>query len=473
MTKIYDTAVLGSGPAGANAALKVSECGLSVVLLDEQPAVGGQVWRAKSSAILSAPKTSESVAGDALRTSVATACIEHKGDTRVWQIERDDANWMLYCVSGGKNETITAKTLILAAGAQEYVQPVPGWTTPGVIGLAGATALLKQELQVPAGATIVSGSGPLVFFAASEIRRLGGKVKAVITPNSFGEWLNALPAMLSKPGLLMRGLRWIADLKLAGVPIYWRHAVSRVYGQREPEFVSIQALDQDWSPIGETLSLQADSLCLGNGLVPSVEAAQLAGLPLIHAPALGGWVPEVKEDGRTAEPGLFVCGDMAGIRGAAAAEIHGALAGLSAASYLGKDAAKQRPALLRSYHKAARFGLAMSSLSIPRKGLNKLSTSQTIMCRCESIKREEVLEEVASGAQSTSAVKSGLRAGMGPCGGKYCQLAIARLIAAEVNQDEAEIGPPTPRPPLRPVPVDALAGTFKYSDLPIPRPAPL
>jgi hypothetical protein len=38
---------------------------------------------------------------------------------------------------------------------------------------------------------------------------------------------------------------------------------------------------------------------------------------------------------------------------------------------------------------------------------------------------------------------------------------------------EGEITPPTPRPPLRPVPVNALAGDFEYADLPIPKPAPL
>jgi hypothetical protein len=47
------------------------------------------------------------------------------------------------------------------------------------------------------------------------------------------------------------------------------------------------------------------------------------------------------------------------------------------------------------------------------------------------------------------------------------------LIAMRENRTEAEISPPAPRPPLRPVPVSALSGDFDYNDLPIPKPAPL
>src|SRR5690606_14103648 len=62
-----DIAVIGAGPAGANAALAAARRGFSVTLLDEQPKPGGQVWRAKSAAILDAPATPETLAGDRLR----------------------------------------------------------------------------------------------------------------------------------------------------------------------------------------------------------------------------------------------------------------------------------------------------------------------------------------------------------------------------------------------------------------------
>ena len=78
-----------------------------------------------------------------------------------------------------------------------------------------------------------------------------------------------------------------------------------------------------------------------------------------------------------------------------------------------------------------------------------------------------------AGSVTINAIKSGSRAGMGPCGGKYCQTAIAKLIAEKENRTEAEITPPTPRPPLRPVTASVLSGEFEYTDLPISKPAPL
>ncbi len=40
-----DLLVIGAGPAGARAALRAQACGLGVLLVDENPDAGGQVWR--------------------------------------------------------------------------------------------------------------------------------------------------------------------------------------------------------------------------------------------------------------------------------------------------------------------------------------------------------------------------------------------------------------------------------------------
>jgi thioredoxin reductase len=473
MSDLYDIAIIGAGPAGANAAIAASDLGARVVVIDENPRAGGQVWRAKSPAITRAPPTPETVSGDALRMTLLASHAIHLSDARVWQIERETDLWSLHVLMDGKTIEIRVKTLILATGAREYVQPIPGWTTPGVIGLAGATALFKHDLTVPGQKTIVSGTGPLVFFVASEIRRLGGTVAAIVTPNTRREWARAVPAMLARPDMMWRGMVWMADLMLARVPIYWGHAASAVSGETTVTAVDIQKLDATGAPIGKPRTLTADSLCLGNGLIPAIEAAQLAGATIEHRPDLGGWVPHVDTDGATNVAGLFVCGDGAGIRGALAAEIHGTLAGTTAAISIGKTTQGALDPLYKQYKTAARFGMAMTALSIPKSGNQSLTRPKTIMCRCESLTQQAVMAEISSGAQTTNAIKSGVRAGMGPCGGKYCQTAIAALVAHTTGCALADVPPPTPRPPLRPVPTAALAGDFDYDDLPIPKPAPL
>ncbi|MFY0617638.1 FAD-dependent oxidoreductase [Shimia sp.] len=466
MSDLYDIAVVGTGPAGGNAALVAAQSGAHVVMLDEQPAPGGQVWRGKSSSILSAPATPETTAGNALRTALSESAATHLADTRVWDIRRDGDRWSLQILRNSATEQLTCRSLVLATGAREYVQPIPGWTTPGVIGLAGATSLFKQTLSLPGKRTVVSGTGPLVFFVASEIRRLGGEVVAVVTPNSRAEWARAAPSMIGQPKLLARGAVWMADLMLARVPILWGHAVTEVAGQDHVTGIKTTNLKR----AGSGPDFDADSLCLGNGLIPQIEAAHMLGVAIRNDPTLGGWVPIADADGATAVDGLYLCGDGCGIRGATAAALQGALAGARVARDLGLSAPTPS---LRPWQRAERFGRAMTALSMPRADIQALTTQDTILCRCESLSRADISAEVTNGANSTNAVKSGQRAGMGPCGGKYCQTVIAALIAAQAGKSTSDVPPPTPRPPLRPVPLGQAAGDFDYDDLPIPKPAPL
>ncbi len=466
MSDFFDIAVVGAGPAGGNAALAAAQSGARVVMLDEAPAPGGQVWRGKSASILLAPVTPETTAGNALRTAISKSPATHLADTRVWDIRRDGDHWTLQILRHGATEQITCRSLILATGAREYVQPIPGWTTPGVIGLAGATSLFKQTLSLPGKRTVVSGTGPLVFFVASEIRRLGGEVAAVVTPNARTDWARATPSMIGQPKLLARGAVWIADLMLARVPILWGHAVSEVAGK--DHITSLKTVNLKRTTAGPEFA--ADSLCLGNGLIPQIEAAQMLGVSIRHDPSLGGWVPVAAADGATNVNGLFLCGDGCGIRGAAAAALQGVLAGTRGARDLGFSAPSPS---LRPWRRAERFGRAMTALSIPRSDVQALTTRDTILCRCESLSRADISAEISTGANSTNAVKSGQRAGMGPCGGKYCQTVIAALIAAQAGKSTSDVPPPTPRPPLRPVPLGQAAGDFDYDDLPIPKPAPL
>jgi hypothetical protein len=249
--------------------------------------------------------------------------------------------------------------------------------------------------------------------------------------------------------------------------------LKQIDGETKVQSVKVSKVSNDWSPKGPTRLIEADSVCIGHGLQAASEASQLLGIDVKYQLELGGWVPEVQEDGITKINGLFICGDGAGIRGAAAAEIHGKLAGLSAAKFVRPEANFSNSALLTSYRRASRFGMAMTALSISRKGLQKLITQETIVCRCESLRRCDIENEIETGAATTNAVKSGLRAGMGPCGGKYCQSVIAKIIADRKNQSEEKIALPTPRPPLRPVPTSALLGEFEYTDLQIQKPAPL
>lgn len=81
-----------------------------------------------------------------------------------------------------------------------------------------------------------------------------------------------------------------------------------------------------------------------------------------------------------------------------------------------------------------------------------------IVCRCEDITTEEVLQVIDQGFATLEEIKRVLRCGMGPCQGRTCTPLITRLIAQKTKKSVAEIQRPVTRPPLQPVPIVMFAG---------------
>lgn len=472
MTNNWDVVVLGAGPAGGAAARAASEGNAHVLLIDEQPRPGGQVWRAADVTRPGIKDTVETRAGDRHRRSLGNSGVAFLGNARLWQIERAENVWHLHVLHMERSERHIARAVILAPGAREFVQPFPGWTLPGVIGLAGVTALMKSQKCPPTGRVVVAGAGPLAVFAASEILRLGGQVAALVTPNSKADWLRCVATLAANPALARRGLDMALSLKRAGVKTYWRHLVTRAQGTTGLDHVHLSACDANHAPCRNGPELEAATLCVGHGLQPNTEVAALAGVVLRYDERLAIWTATTTPEGGTAQPGLFLCGDGATLRGAEAALGSGQNAGAAALRYLNGVPPTSQTAPYGE-NRQDRFGKAMAALAAPGRGLIRLTTDDTIVCRCTGVTRATLDTAIDAGARSLGALKSATRCGMGPCGGKYCMMAAARLISDRTNAPMAQLFPPTPRPPLFPLPVAAMSSGFAYDDLPIPDPAPL
>jgi NAD(P)H-nitrite reductase large subunit len=80
-----------------------------------------------------------------------------------------------------------------------------------------------------------------------------------------------------------------------------------------------------------------------------------------------------------------------------------------------------------------------------------------IICRCEEIDREAIVEAYEAGYRSVEEIKRKLRCGMGPCQGRTCTSLILGLLAELSGRAVAEIAPPVRRPPLKPVALGLFA----------------
>ncbi len=81
----------------------------------------------------------------------------------------------------------------------------------------------------------------------------------------------------------------------------------------------------------------------------------------------------------------------------------------------------------------------------------------TLACRCEEIRNEEIAAAVLAGARSIDDVKRRTRAGMGACQGIFCMPTIAAIVAQAADIPLERVAPMTARPPVRPIPIEALA----------------
>jgi len=90
--------------------------------------------------------------------------------------------------------------------------------------------------------------------------------------------------------------------------------------------------------------------------------------------------------------------------------------------------------------------------------------AQTMICRCEDITRERILECIADGYATLDEIKRVTRAGMGPCQGRTCRNLIAGELSRIYNIPQEDILMPTFRPPVKPISLGALADAYDNSN---------
>ncbi|TDN70207.1 (2Fe-2S)-binding protein [Paraburkholderia sp. BL10I2N1] len=475
----FDVVVLGGGPAGASAALAAASTGLSVALFDENPSAGGQVYRAPIDGIgasIDAGSSADQEAGDALRRELAASTVTTFFAHSVWaatgeyRVDATGPHGPVHCL---------ARALIVASGTTERVVPFEGWTTPGVIGLAAATILLKSQGVLPGRSTLLAGCGPLLAAVAAKTIEGGGKVEAIADLAGTADWAATLPALLARPDLLWQGAKWWRTIGRAGTPRFARHTIVRVEPAGERLRATLAPCDAAGRPMdGQRKTVLADCIAVGHGLTPSTEVTRLLRAKHVYSRAAGGWIAVADEDGRTSRPLLYVAGDVAGIAGAAAAAIHGTLAGLACALDVGASnpsrLTRRSEPTRKAHRQAMRIGHAMADLMALRFGHVDSITPDTIVCRCEDVTRREIDAACDAGAQDANQLKAWTRCGMGPCQGRTCGDVAGELLMRRAGATSREsVGCFAARTPLRPVTVEALTGEFAYDDIPIPKAAPL
>jgi NADPH-dependent 2,4-dienoyl-CoA reductase/sulfur reductase-like enzyme len=452
----YDVVVIGAGPAGLAAAATSAKAGLSTLLLDENAGPGGQVWRA----IASTPVIERDClgadywAGGDLVEEMRASGAEIVQRATVWSLDR---NLEIGVSVGGASAFIKARRVIVATGALERPFPIPGWTLPGVMTAGAAQTMLKSSALVPDGRTVIAGQGPLLWLLAAQILRLGGRIDRILDTTERGNYFSALPhafAFLTSP-YFAKGLALMREVR-AKVPVV--SAVSELAAAGDGQLATVSYVAG-----GRRETMPADLLLLHQGVVPNVNLAMAAGVEHRWDERQLCWSPVLDLNGGSSIDGIAIAGDGAGIGGAEAAVFRGRLAARAAIDVLAPAAAAKSvsmAALRAGLVRAERGRAFLDTLFRPAPRF-RIPSGDTVVCRCEEVTANDILDSVAIGATGPNQLKAYRRTGMGPCQGRLCGLTVTELMAQARGKSPEEIGYYRLRAPVKPITLAELAAVPK------------
>ena len=446
-----DFAVIGAGPAGMAAAALAVELGLETMLIDEQDAPGGQIYRGIERAEDGSPLGDDCLAGRPLVDRLRAGAVDYRPATTVWHIDPDGT---LSLISAAGTETIRARRILVATGAIERPVPIPGWTLPGVMPAGAAQIMLKTGDLVPSGRAVLAGQGPLIWLVAAQLIRAGASPAAILEtaphPN-YHAAARLLPRTLwPARRALWKGWSLIREVRRAGVPI-------------RREVIGLRALGRDrvQAVAWDSNEMPVDLLLLHEGVIPNTQISLALGLDHRWDAAQLCWRPVADEWGATSLQTISIAGDGGGIAGAEAAALSGSLAALDAAAFLDKIEPAERDS------RAAPIRAALSRELAIRPFLDRLyrpapsilvPEDDIIACRCEEVTVGQIRRAARLGAQGPNQAKAFTRCGMGPCQGRICGSIVSAVMADTLGRSIDDIGAYRPRAPYKPITLGALAG---------------
>jgi NADPH-dependent 2,4-dienoyl-CoA reductase/sulfur reductase-like enzyme len=421
MSTDAEVLVIGAGPAGITAATTAAMHGKQVLLMDDNLAPGGQIWREPTTAQPEDPDDVKRKSLLALRVSGARVF----SGWRVFDAPRPQTLRAI-CDNGSDVHTtnISYEHLVLATGARERFLPFPGWTLPGVFGAGGLQALARGGFSVTGKRIVIAGTGPLLLAVAAHLRQMGGRVTMVAEQASHRQLARFSASLSRRPGKLIEGLQYRAASGGSKYkPGCWPLAA---LGKEKVEAVRLTDGQRTWEEPCELFAC-------GFHLVPNTELAALLGCALDH-----GFI-RVDDVQQTSISNIFAAGELTGIAGLESALVTGTIAGLAAAGKL-----EEAEALLPRRKKMQRFADHLQAAFTLRPELLTLAQPDTIVCRCE-----DVTYQALTAYENWTDAKLQTRCGMGPCQGRVCGPATEALFGWHTS---------SVRPPLFPVPLSAMAG---------------
>jgi bacterioferritin-associated ferredoxin len=453
----FDFIIIGAGPSGLAAASVALKYGAKVILLDEQPSPGGQIYRN----ITNSDRTMDTIIGidyvygRKLVKDLDSKNIQYYSNATVIDVDSEPHVTFKY-----KDKLYQARGehVLLATGAIERSVPIQGWTLSGVMTVGAVQILIKSGQIIPRNAVLV-GSGPLLYLVATQLIASGSPPKALIETQTYGNFFAALPylfrALMSWKEII-KGIGFIAKIRQSGVKRYTAAKDIKIKGNSIAEKIvfSIKGVQHE---------IRSNTIFLHQGVIPSIQISQLLKIKHQWNYEQHCFNPVVDKYGESSIKSICIAGDGANILGAKMAEISGKISALHILEKLGHINQTTKDSIVNPLiKKRYRETLFRSFIDVlykpPVDVFNPIN--ETIVCRCEEVTAAEIHDCVSLGCIDPDYVKTFSRCGMGSCQGRYCGTIVTNILSNQLNISPDEVGYYKIRAPIKPITLKELASLY-------------
>ncbi len=289
--------IVGGGPAGLAAALRLREKGIKDILILEREHLLGGILRQCIHDGFGLTRFGESLSGPEYAQRfidrVQEAGIECITDCTVLDISKEKVVTAASRVHGLLE--IQADAVLLTMGCRERTRgalATPGTRPAGIYTAGVAQNYINLQNIMVGHEVVILGSGDIGLIMARRMTLEGAHVKGVYEVQSY-------------PSGLPRNIEQC--LNDYGIPLHLSHTVVDIRGRERLTSVVVAQCDEHFRPIpGTEEEIPCDTLILSVGLIPENELSLAAGVEL-DARTRGAFVDEHCQTGI---PGIFAAGNV-------------------------------------------------------------------------------------------------------------------------------------------------------------------
>ena len=453
-----DVAVVGGGPAGMFAALEAGRLGARVVLVDDQPSLGGHLRYDDGEVMLEAA-TGESRYSGRKASELADELSHAVSQKDRLTVISDATVFGLYesnllgLTQGNRLIKLRAKQVVISTGAHERFSVFQNNDIPGVFPASGLQRLIRLYGVRPGKSVAIVTDGDVGLAVARTLTGAGVGVSVYADSRANVDLDEARQVLSGTGAVILNG-----------------YAVKESLGRKKVAGAILARVDENGRPVeGSERKFECDTICLANSLEADISLLYQAGCRTVYDVDIGDFI--VTEHAAS----VSSCGDATGIHDLSASVLQAKVAGLSAALSLmgdriGPEVQKARDDL-ETYGRGlkeseSRYRERVSSwkpkivAELSGQGNDQQTmAAKSFVCICEDVLEKEVLQAISEGFDDIETLKRYSTLSTGPCQGKICLLPSIGICARETGKSIPETGRTTSRPPYLPVPMGALAGS--------------